>query len=133
MLFGSLFFFFQAEDGIRDADVTGVQTCALPICAASRRNAAPRGHGRGLPRARRQSRRAPAHQPIQFPIVARGAVYALLLWAPLASGAWRPWPLAVCGLLAGVGGAAWLLEHIVPGRLSSRRTPLDLPVLLLVA
>src|SRR3989442_5432861 len=27
-----VFFFFQAEDGIRDADVTGVQTCALPIC-----------------------------------------------------------------------------------------------------
>src|SRR5690554_4138768 len=27
----SVFFFFQAEDGIRDADVTGVQTCALPI------------------------------------------------------------------------------------------------------
>src|SRR5690554_512708 len=26
-------FFFQAEDGIRDADVTGVQTCALPIVA----------------------------------------------------------------------------------------------------
>src|SRR6266540_2203528 len=25
------FFFFQAEDGIRDRDVTGVQTCALPI------------------------------------------------------------------------------------------------------
>src|SRR5204862_4584470 len=24
-------FFFQAEDGIRDADMTGVQTCALPI------------------------------------------------------------------------------------------------------
>src|SRR5215813_4365976 len=30
-LAGSQFFFFQAEDGIRDADVTGVQTCALPI------------------------------------------------------------------------------------------------------
>src|SRR5438876_10301725 len=27
-----LFFFFQAEDGIRDGRVTGVQTCALPIC-----------------------------------------------------------------------------------------------------
>src|SRR6266536_5097520 len=27
-----LFFFFQAEDGIRDPLVTGVQTCALPIC-----------------------------------------------------------------------------------------------------
>src|SRR6266498_4536829 len=45
------FFFFRAEDGIRDADVTGVQTCALPISPASRhahvlgavfrRNAAP--------------------------------------------------------------------------------------------
>src|SRR2546430_6084155 len=33
------FFFFQAEDGIRDLTVTGVQTCALPILvqAASRR------------------------------------------------------------------------------------------------
>src|SRR2546427_5826963 len=28
---GSTFFFFQAEDGIRDLTVTGVQTCALPI------------------------------------------------------------------------------------------------------
>src|SRR2546430_6491450 len=28
-----LFFFFQAEDGIRDLTVTGVQTCALPIYA----------------------------------------------------------------------------------------------------
>src|SRR5699024_11313253 len=26
-----VFFFFQAEDGIRDRNVTGVQTCALPI------------------------------------------------------------------------------------------------------
>src|SRR5690606_39556849 len=33
-----LFFFFQAEDGIRDFHVTGVQTCALPICP---------GEGRG--------------------------------------------------------------------------------------
>src|SRR5690554_5728282 len=32
LLFFFFFFFFQAEDGIRDADVTGVQTCALPIC-----------------------------------------------------------------------------------------------------
>ena len=29
--FGVFFFFFQAEDGIRDIGVTGVQTCALPI------------------------------------------------------------------------------------------------------
>ena len=30
-----LFFFFQAEDGIRDVAVTGVQTCALPILNGS--------------------------------------------------------------------------------------------------
>src|SRR5690606_40595510 len=30
-----IFFFFQAEDGIRDFHVTGVQTCALPISSAS--------------------------------------------------------------------------------------------------
>src|SRR5690554_7561845 len=32
-------FFFQAEDGIRDADVTGVQTCALPISFKDNREA----------------------------------------------------------------------------------------------
>src|SRR6266446_9499260 len=31
-----LFFFFQAEDGIRDYKVTGVQTCALPISLLAR-------------------------------------------------------------------------------------------------
>ena len=31
LIFLFVFFFFQAEDGIRDYDVTGVQTCALPI------------------------------------------------------------------------------------------------------
>src|SRR5690606_41972847 len=35
-----LFFFFQAEDGIRDFHVTGVQTCALPISALGKQ-----GHG----------------------------------------------------------------------------------------
>src|SRR2546430_7481948 len=30
-----MFFFFQAEDGIRDLTVTGVQTCALPISSKS--------------------------------------------------------------------------------------------------
>src|SRR2546429_5379530 len=48
----TFFFFFQAEDGIRDVAVTGVQTCALPIswphrqCAACRQPGvvlAPRG------------------------------------------------------------------------------------------
>src|SRR5262249_56716499 len=48
------FFFFQAEDGIRDWSVTGVQTCALPICAIAvkigwlryRRRSGPLSHDR---------------------------------------------------------------------------------------
>src|SRR5687768_18094921 len=35
------FFFFQAEDGIRDVAVTGVQTCALPILLARQNNTKP--------------------------------------------------------------------------------------------
>src|SRR2546430_2295232 len=52
-----VFFFFQAEDGIRDLTVTGVQTCALPISGRRRRpdrrrDAAVRTGGRGgIPRA----------------------------------------------------------------------------------
>src|SRR6201997_5870899 len=45
MLF--FFFFFQAEDGIRDGTVTGVQTCALPISKWSG------GNGRGVWRRRK--------------------------------------------------------------------------------
>src|SRR3712207_8428699 len=42
LLLFSLFFFFQAEDGIRDIGVTGVQTCALPILpGSSRKRASP--------------------------------------------------------------------------------------------
>src|SRR3712207_6646355 len=50
-------FFFQAEDGIRDIGVTGVQTCALPICG----HPDPRAHLRppDLPRRRRSPRQRP--------------------------------------------------------------------------
>src|SRR6266496_2310040 len=40
------FFFFQAEDGIRDLYVTGVQTCALPIWARQELRAAGETSGR---------------------------------------------------------------------------------------
>src|SRR5215208_2425995 len=46
-------FFFQAEDGIRDGHVTGVQTCALPIYAAGRGD-------RVLGEVRRRADRRPA-------------------------------------------------------------------------
>src|SRR5256885_17212451 len=39
------FFFFQAEDGIRDYKVTGVQTCALPISRARQGRDAQVAHG----------------------------------------------------------------------------------------
>src|SRR5207253_8583417 len=50
------FFFFQAEDGIRDGHVTGVQTCALPISPRSRADArsAPRCARRRMLRFRLQ-------------------------------------------------------------------------------
>src|SRR2546429_8695521 len=38
-------FFFQAEDGIRDVAVTGVQTCALPICQPHQRERGGPAHG----------------------------------------------------------------------------------------
>src|SRR5947208_8119807 len=41
------FFFFQAEDGIRDDLVTGVQTCALPILARLIADPDRLGHHRG--------------------------------------------------------------------------------------
>src|SRR5437773_5731679 len=69
------FFFFQAEDGIRDRDVTGVQTCALPISRVggdpaaaelpalrdTRRAGGPGGRGR--PSRRRQSGPDPGGAP----------------------------------------------------------------------
>src|SRR5215213_6867596 len=60
------FFFFQAEDGIRDWSVTGVQTCALPISTwpargrtrrASCARSAPSPRGRSDGRSRSEERR----------------------------------------------------------------------------
>src|SRR5205085_6257481 len=48
-----VFFFFQAEDGIRDLTVTGVQTCALPIFAGPYRRP-PRTNLRALVGRRRR-------------------------------------------------------------------------------
>src|SRR3712207_8146749 len=43
------FFFFQAEDGIRDIGVTGVQTCALPISGPGTRLRSDSGNLRHIP------------------------------------------------------------------------------------
>src|SRR2546430_7556421 len=52
-----VFFFFQAEDGIRDLTVTGVQTCALPIWSGRRSRRRVR-RGLSRPDARGAARRA---------------------------------------------------------------------------
>src|SRR2546429_4432457 len=56
------FFFFQAEDGIRDVAVTGVQTCALPISAHLLRQRRFSGRGR-LPTSRTADRRSRPEVP----------------------------------------------------------------------
>src|SRR5256885_5244152 len=55
-----IFFFFQAEDGIRDYKVTGVQTCALPI---SRSIAVPRSSEASAPSAFARAASVSARSP----------------------------------------------------------------------
>src|SRR5438128_12582056 len=57
------FFFFQAEDGIRDATVTGVQTCALPISSSTAPTCAPDTCTRCAGRGCRTRRRCAACRP----------------------------------------------------------------------
>src|SRR5258708_18803012 len=53
-------FFFQAEDGIRDDLVTGVQTCALPIAAVSKHSS------RGARKAAKKEEQAKAKEEKEF-------------------------------------------------------------------
>src|SRR5690606_40992038 len=66
-------FFFQAEDGIRDFHVTGVQTCALPISARSR----PASTASHIPMREREIRHIPTSRscsrPMASPISSRMA------------------------------------------------------------
>src|SRR3712207_9288545 len=55
-------FFFQAEDGIRDIGVTGVQTCALPIWSC-RTGRCARTQGGAAPRRQTSRCRRPAQRP----------------------------------------------------------------------
>src|SRR2546422_1817206 len=62
----SFFFFFQAEDGIRDVAVTGVQTCALPIFYALSI-----GYGIGVSR-------ASAGAPVTYDVLDDGSIKAAM-------------------------------------------------------
>src|SRR5207253_8198915 len=64
----SLFdFFFQAEDGIRDGHVTGVQTCALPIYPAMDRFTVPSGAAPSSGKLARTSQLSANRRPVLVP------------------------------------------------------------------
>src|SRR5256885_10509284 len=88
----TFFFFFQAEDGIRDYKVTGVQTCALPISQP-----APRRPGRDLarPPGPAGGERPGLAQPREPGLCGRGpglrpAGQCRLQWAPTRGGGALP-------------------------------------------
>src|SRR6266850_5034603 len=90
------FFFFQAEDGIRDYKVTGVQTCALPI----------------LPRALAAGMTRPPMRTSPTPIKVQ------LIWA---SGARSP--EAPTEPLAGMQGYIPALRRAISASITERRMP----------
>ena len=63
--------------------------------------------------------------------LSRAALYAVLVWAPLASGAYRGVPLAVATVLVALALAGAVGGGLAARRLEWRRTPLDLPLALL--
>src|SRR6266536_4294947 len=68
-----LYFFFQAEDGIRDPLVTGVQTCALPISgcrARDGRESPARGEKRRPARRDSEIGRASCRERVEISVVA---------------------------------------------------------------
>src|SRR2546430_13000514 len=73
--FDGVFFFFQAEDGIRDLTVTGVQTCALPIFPREKPFSRNRRRGESLKRSSRILRR-PSNSRVRQP---RERIPALVL------------------------------------------------------
>src|SRR5690625_551860 len=58
------YFFFQAEDGIRDGHVTGVQTCALPICQSAPAPAPAEAAASQAPAAPEKPASAPSASPV---------------------------------------------------------------------
>src|SRR2546430_5751511 len=72
------FFFFQAEDGIRDLTVTGVQTCALPISRRKSGRARAAAPARLPRRQSRAARRAVVDGPAPGPARSRRSTRSLV-------------------------------------------------------
>src|SRR5215203_6771549 len=105
-----VFFFFQAEDGIRDIGVTGVQTCALPILPA----AGFRGINVTIPHKRAALALADAASPVATAVGAAntltfersGAIHADNTDVPGLLEALPADPAGMTALVLGAGGAA---------------------------
>src|SRR3989442_5932898 len=100
-----MFFFFQAEDGIRDADVTGVQTCALPISSC-----------RCSPT--REGVMAPVILPLLVAVVVLGATPSAAAQAP-AGPATLAWPMTIA--------PRWFVPSTPPPPVTPFVTPCPLP------
>ena len=73
----------------------------------------------------------PRERWLDFGAVA--GLQAVLVWAPLAAGAYHGWPLAIAQILTVSALACWVLGMTGERRLEWRRTALDLPLGLLAA
>src|SRR5436190_22562473 len=90
MVFVAFVFFFQAEDGIRDHCVTGVQTCALPICELLRAHCAAiateeavlrEGGGRAGHERQRKMNRLPVRERLGRLLDKESPFFEIGLWA----------------------------------------------------
>src|SRR5690606_41295968 len=109
-----MYFFFQAEDGIRDFHVTGVQTCALPILGGA---GAPRSVDHDAGAVLRQLlvlHRAAAVAVLGIPVVA--LVAAVVLVALVAVAALAVAALAVAALIVAILHLAGGLVAVAPLR-----------------
>src|SRR5690606_40913803 len=108
------FFFFQAEDGIRDFHVTGVQTCALPIYSGAIPFASKGGNDSGALRAFAQAG-----------VRAAGCADCLGIWnSELRSGN-NEWTLGSAGNAPQIGRASCRdrLQHLAVNQLFSTQMP----------
>src|SRR5205823_7765569 len=114
-------FFFQAEDGIRDKLVTGVQTCALPILSRADTGSSPRG-GHGSRRRACGPRRdpgAPLKEPLPMHLAQRAYVLVLLTAVLCVVGIWSEepalaylWHIPAALLLLGLALEGWFIARL---------------------
>src|SRR2546422_8565887 len=87
-VFLCLFFFFQAEDGIRDVAVTGVQTCALPISLDEHlsQRTLPFGRFAGRPARAGGKAQAAVEEPLKLSLTAPGLLALYLFFSSAGAG-----------------------------------------------